>query len=123
MSESFEPRSDRQPDYDGFFAAVSNACGEGVLERAPETLTRYGENHLPTGDVQPPAVVLPRDTAQVVEIVRAAFDCEPVSEIVETYRAHFGGTRNRPGVAVGEELPLGARLLAIADAWDSMKKK
>ena len=36
-----------------------------------------------------------------VEIVRASFDCEPVTRIVECYRAHFGGTRNRPGLLSG----------------------
>ena len=55
-----------------------------------------------------------------VEIVRAAFDCKPVFDIVATYRAHFGGTRNRPGVVVGKDIPLGARILSIADAWDAM---
>jgi diguanylate cyclase (GGDEF)-like protein/PAS domain S-box-containing protein len=55
-----------------------------------------------------------------VEIVRASFDCEPVTSIVETYRAHFGGTRNRPGLPAGEAIPVGARVLAIADAYDAM---
>lgn len=56
-----------------------------------------------------------------VEIVRASFDCEPVTSIVECYRAHFGGTRNRPGLPSGNAIPVGARLLAIADAYDAMK--
>lgn len=55
-----------------------------------------------------------------VEIVRASFDCEPVTSIVECYRAHFGGTRNRPGLPSGDEIPVGARVLAIADAYDAM---
>lgn len=55
-----------------------------------------------------------------VEIVRASFDCEPVTSIVECYRAHFGGTRNRPGLPSGESIPVGARILAIADAYDAM---
>lgn len=55
-----------------------------------------------------------------VEIVRASFDCEPVTSIVECYRAHFGGTRNRPGLPSGTEIPVGARVLAIADAYDAM---
>ena len=55
-----------------------------------------------------------------VEIVRASFDCEPVTSIVESYRAHFGGTRNRPGLPSGDSIPVGARVLAIADAYDAM---
>ena len=55
-----------------------------------------------------------------VEIVRASFDCEPVTSIVESYRAHFGGTRNRPGLPAGDSIPIGARVLAIADAYDAM---
>lgn len=55
-----------------------------------------------------------------VEIVRASFDCEPVTSIVESYRAHFGGTRNRPGLPAGDAIPVGARVLAIADAYDAM---
>lgn len=55
-----------------------------------------------------------------VEIVRASFDCEPVSSIVESYHAHFGGTRNRPGLPSGDAIPIGARVLAIADAYDAM---
>ncbi|NQV28996.1 MAG: diguanylate cyclase [Rhodopirellula sp.] len=55
-----------------------------------------------------------------VEIVRASFDSEPVTAIVQSYRAHFGGTRNRPGLPSGESIPLGARVLAIADAYDAM---
>lgn len=55
-----------------------------------------------------------------VEIVRASFDCKPVTDIVANYRAHYGGTRNRPGVPSHNDLPVGARILAIADAFDSM---
>jgi diguanylate cyclase (GGDEF)-like protein/PAS domain S-box-containing protein len=55
-----------------------------------------------------------------VEIVRASFDCEPVTKTVECYRAHFGGTRNRPGLLSGTDIPVGARVLAIADAYDAM---
>lgn len=55
-----------------------------------------------------------------VEIVRASFDCESVTSIVESYCAHFAGTRNRPGLPSGDAIPVGARVLAIADAYDAM---
>ena len=55
-----------------------------------------------------------------VEIVHAAFDNGALSSIVEYARAWFGGTPHRPGMPAGDLIPLGARLIAIADAYDSM---
>lgn len=55
-----------------------------------------------------------------VEIVHAAFENGALSSIVEYSRAWFGGTPHRPGMPSGEAIPLGARLIAIADAFDSM---
>ena len=55
-----------------------------------------------------------------VELVRASFDCESVTSIVESYRAHFGGTRNRRGLPSGDAIPVGARVPAIADAYAAM---
>lgn len=55
-----------------------------------------------------------------VDIVRASFDCEPVSEIVACYRMHFAGSGNRADARSGRDIPVGARILAIADAYDSM---
>lgn len=55
-----------------------------------------------------------------VDIVRASFDCEPVSEIVACYRMHFAGSGNRVDARSGRDIPVGARILAIADAYDSM---
>ena len=54
-----------------------------------------------------------------VEIVRASFGCEVLTEIIENYRYFFGSELNssRPD---GREIPLGSRLLAIVDAFDSM---
>jgi diguanylate cyclase (GGDEF)-like protein len=54
-----------------------------------------------------------------VEIVRASFDCPAVTEIVANYANHYGGLSGQHKLT-GEEIPVGARVLAIADAWDSM---
>ncbi len=50
-----------------------------------------------------------------VEIIRASFGSEELSGIVENYRRHFSER-----TLSGDPIPLGARILAIADAFDSM---
>jgi diguanylate cyclase (GGDEF)-like protein/PAS domain S-box-containing protein len=50
-----------------------------------------------------------------LEILKASFGSTELSEIVENYRIHFADAREQ-----GVRLPLGARILSIADAYDSM---
>ena len=54
-----------------------------------------------------------------LEIIRASFASEELSQIVENYRRHFDGRDENLG-PVGTHIPLGARILAVADAFDSM---
>ena len=53
------------------------------------------------------------------EIIRASFGLPQLTEIVEHYQCHFDGTGKNASVG-GNEIPLGARILAIADAFDAM---
>lgn len=55
-----------------------------------------------------------------LEIIRASFASESLSEIVENRKAFFAGSPDHPGLPVGDDIPTGARILAIADAFDSM---
>jgi diguanylate cyclase (GGDEF)-like protein/putative nucleotidyltransferase with HDIG domain len=56
-----------------------------------------------------------------VEILHSAFSCERLTEIVRTHMLWFSGEADlQASVVVGEEIPLASRLLAIADAYDSM---
>lgn len=55
-----------------------------------------------------------------VEIVHAAFRNDELTRVLETYRAWFGGDPAHPDLPRREEIPLSARLIAIADAFDSM---
>ena len=48
------------------------------------------------------------------DIIRVSFDSQLMSAIVESYRIPYGETDQ------GSQLPLGARILAIADAFDAM---
>ena len=54
------------------------------------------------------------------EIIAAAFTSEELSEIAVNHHAWFGGTPYDPNMMKGNEIPLGARILCIADAYDAM---
>lgn len=54
------------------------------------------------------------------EIIRASFASPQLTAIVEHYQARFEGSDDRPGAPCGTDIPVGARILAIADAWDAM---
>ena len=61
-----------QSNLAGFLSEVQQKIGSAAVNRAEETLRRYGENTLPGGDSVPSAVVYPASTAEVQVIVRAA---------------------------------------------------
>jgi diguanylate cyclase (GGDEF)-like protein/PAS domain S-box-containing protein len=54
------------------------------------------------------------------EIIATAFECQPLSEIISLHHTFFDGTGEEPHTPIGEELPLGARMLSIADGYDAM---
>jgi diguanylate cyclase (GGDEF)-like protein/PAS domain S-box-containing protein len=55
-----------------------------------------------------------------VEILRDAFSSEELSQIVANSHAWFSGNPHEPNLPTGENIPLGARILTIADAYDAM---
>ncbi len=55
-----------------------------------------------------------------VEIVGSAFSCEALTEIIRTRHAWFGGYAGDVSLPCGSDIPIGARILAIADAYDAM---
>lgn len=55
-----------------------------------------------------------------VEIIRASFRSKELTEIIENHHAFFGGNSTRIGLPTGNDIPLGARMLSIADAYDAM---
>ena len=54
------------------------------------------------------------------EIIRASFTSQQLTTILDHYQAHYGNGAVRPSSPTGKDIPLGARILAIADAYDSM---
>ncbi|MEM9586640.1 MAG: diguanylate cyclase, partial [Planctomycetota bacterium] len=55
-----------------------------------------------------------------VELVDGTFHCPPLTEIVATHHAFFAGGGRDAQLPVGKEIPLGGRLLTIADSYDAM---
>jgi len=55
-----------------------------------------------------------------VEIVEASFSARKLTAIVGNYRVPHGGNPNEPNQSKETNIPLGARVLSIADAYDSM---
>ncbi len=64
--------------------------------------------------------VMSRHDRVGVEIVAGAFACPQLTEIIATRHAHFGGGGRHPHLPSGENIPVCARLIAIADSYDSM---
>jgi diguanylate cyclase (GGDEF)-like protein/putative nucleotidyltransferase with HDIG domain len=55
-----------------------------------------------------------------VEIVTAAFASDALTRIVAAHHAWYGGSPKDPGLPTGDAIPLAARILTIADAYDAM---
>jgi len=54
-----------------------------------------------------------------VEIVRSTFACDEMTDIVLCHRARYGADE-RPDLPSGKDIPLGARILCICEAYDAM---
>ncbi len=55
-----------------------------------------------------------------VEIIKGAFECSLLTDIVGNTHAHYGGSKRNKALPKGEDIPLGARVLMICDSYDAM---
>jgi putative nucleotidyltransferase with HDIG domain len=55
-----------------------------------------------------------------VEIVSASFTCHELTEIIRCHHAWFAESERGEGLPTGEIIPLRARIISIADAYDAM---
>ena len=55
-----------------------------------------------------------------LEIVKTVFDNELLFDIVANHYAWFGGHPRLPDMPTGEDIPLGARIIAICDTYDAI---
>lgn len=55
-----------------------------------------------------------------VSIIEGTFGSPSLSEIIRTHHAFYGGGGREPNLPTGDDIPLGARILTIADSYDAM---
>ena len=55
-----------------------------------------------------------------VGIIQSSFDCPELTEIVQTHHAWYSGNPREPDLPTGKDIPLGARILSLADAYDAI---
>jgi diguanylate cyclase (GGDEF)-like protein/PAS domain S-box-containing protein/putative nucleotidyltransferase with HDIG domain len=55
-----------------------------------------------------------------VEIIRASFNSPELTAIVENHHAFYGDGSRHPDLPTGEDIPVGARILSICDAYDAI---
>jgi diguanylate cyclase (GGDEF)-like protein/putative nucleotidyltransferase with HDIG domain len=55
-----------------------------------------------------------------VEIVSSAFSCPELTEIIANHHAFYGGKGHGDNAPTGADIPLGARILSIADTYDAI---
>lgn len=113
-------------------ADLAVACGEGLLSisecytlEIAALLHDIGKVGVPDAILLKPGPltveewgVMEKHDRIGIEIIRASFSCSELTEIVENHHAFYGLSRN--GLPSGEEIPVGARILAIADAYDAI---
>lgn len=54
------------------------------------------------------------------ELIEAAFDSTPVVDTVRYTGCPYSGSEKYPGMLKGDQIPISARIVTIADAYDSM---
>ena len=55
-----------------------------------------------------------------VEIVDSAFNSPELTEIIQSHHAFYGGKSRNESLPTGKDIPLGARILSIADTYDAI---
>ncbi|MGN6547615.1 MAG: diguanylate cyclase domain-containing protein [Aureliella sp.] len=55
-----------------------------------------------------------------VDIVASSFDCPELTGIVRWHHCRYDGARQSSDMPVGASIPIGARIVCIADAFDAM---
>lgn len=55
-----------------------------------------------------------------ISIVETAFECKPVSDVMRYHHCRYDGKNADPTWPQGKDIPIAARIVSIADAYDAM---
>ncbi len=55
-----------------------------------------------------------------VEIIESAFHCKELTDVLRYHHCRYDGVNCKPGDPKGDDIPLSARIVGIADAYDAM---
>lgn len=101
------------------------SAGDAYLLEIAALLHDIGKIGVPDAILLKPGKLTPDEWrimnlhAQIgVEIVASSFESEPLVDIVRYHHAFYGG--NSAGELQGEQIPVGARIVTICDAYDAM---
>jgi HD-GYP domain-containing protein (c-di-GMP phosphodiesterase class II) len=97
-----------------------------VLEVAGQ-VHDIGKLGVPTAVLLKPGQLTPEEWEVIdthsrmgVDIIASAFPCPPLIDILRNHHAWYGGNPREPQALTGKDIPLGARILKIADAFSVM---
>ncbi len=110
------------------------ACAQGLLSHhecfvleAAGQLHDIGKLGVPDSILGKPGALSPEELKivhdhirQGVEIVAATCSSRELTVILRNHHAWYGGNPDDPDLPMGQDIPLGARILAIADAFSAM---
>lgn len=110
------------------------ACGRGLLSHreclvleAAGQLHDIGKLGVPDSILHKPQALTPEERKVMrehlrhgVEIATATCSSRELAEILRHHHAWYGGHPDEPDLPAGRDIPLGARILAIADAFSAM---
>jgi diguanylate cyclase (GGDEF)-like protein len=134
LASSLAWRDVRTAEHCRQVADLCLACAQGLLSHHEcSVLEVAGQLHdigklgVPDSILSKPGALSPEERKivrdhlrQGVEIVATTCSSRELAEILRYYHAHFGGNPDDPDLPTGKDIPLGARILALADAFSAM---
>jgi diguanylate cyclase (GGDEF)-like protein/PAS domain S-box-containing protein len=134
LLSALEHRHSESAEHSRRVAELAVATGRGILSHQECYVLEIGALLHDIGKIGVPDAVLLKPGSLTdgewrvmeqherigTEITSAVFGCQALTEIVRNCHTWYAGERSPSALPRGDEIPVGARLLSIADAYDAM---